>query len=335
MIMRNIPCACSKLITNQNVEQANNSRGMYNRFDFNFEDNYIPYFEDGLEKGEHLYNSGRYIDAIKYIKKALQHINDDALKMLLARSLMKIGGVSEVEQIFSSMRTTDPIVAFDQGLIMLEGGVYNEAKKLFEYSLQLDNRKHTLYMLGLTHFRLNEFGDAIRIFEQFEKEDDNYVESLYYKGLALYRFDNFEDACTCLRRVVSYGDTLKPEACCYLGIICKELGEIEGAIQWLNKAKNYIDTTHPFFWDISDNLSSSEEILRSREKIDDQATIYDKIYEVARSLQIEQPSVRWSSRTWGVVSETLQTLGHVHAAEFGFAKQQEKLAKESTACSVM
>jgi tetratricopeptide (TPR) repeat protein len=265
-------CACSKLITNQNVEQANNSRGMYNRFDFNFEDNYIPYLEDGLEKGEHLYNSGRYIDAIKYIKKALQHINDDALKMLLARSLMKIGGVSEVEQIFSSMRTTDPIVAFDQGLIMLEGGVYNEAKKLFEHSLQLDNRKHTLYMLGLTHFRLNEFGDAIRIFEQFEKEDDDYVESLYYKGLALYRFDNFEDACTCLRRVVSYGDTLKPEACCYLGIICKELGEIEAAIQWFNKAKNCSDTTHPFFWDISNNLSSSEEILRSREKIDDQAT---------------------------------------------------------------
>ena len=95
-------------------------------------------------------------------------------------------------------------------------------------------------MAGFCYYKIEDYENALKLFDEYLKLANNSVEVDYYKGLCYYRIQDFKSAAKHLK-IASKKDTKNPNILFYLGLSYHHLNKNREAKKILNKLY-YIDS---------------------------------------------------------------------------------------------
>ena len=173
--------------------------------------------DEWISKGNELFISQKYKEAIKYYDKAIAISPNHAWTWR------------------------------NKGLAHYNLEKHDEAIKCFDKAIEIDpNYADALINKGNALFDLEKHDEAIKCFDKAIEIDPNYLDGWTTKGLALYSLGKHDEAIKCFDKAIEidpdyawgwYGK----------GIALQKLKQYEGAIECSTKAIE-LNPTHPYSW---------------------------------------------------------------------------------------
>ena len=134
-----------------------------------------------FEYANFLYSVTKYKEADEYYEKALQ-INDDVIaKTLRAMNKIELNELDKAKELIDSAIKQEPnheYIQFMAGRIYFALKEYEEAKRYIIHSIEQNPDIESQNLLALTYFGLEEYQNAVNIFENLLKKNENNISLL-------------------------------------------------------------------------------------------------------------------------------------------------------------
>ena len=165
------------------------------------------------DKGNALYNSGKYEEALQICEKVLdldpKYLNAWYNKGIV---LSKLGRSEEALQAYNQVLDLDPndVNAWNnKGVALYNLGKSEEALQAYDKALDFDPKYvNALNNKGFALYNLGKSEEALKTYDKALDLDPKYANTWYNKGIVFSKLGRYEEAIKCYTRVKE----LKPEA---------------------------------------------------------------------------------------------------------------------------
>ncbi len=134
-----------------------------------------------FEYANFLYSITKYKEADEYYEKALQINNDVIAKTLRAMNKIELNELDKAKELIDSAIKEEPnheYIQFMAGRIYFALKEYEEAKRYIIHSIEQNPDIESQNLLALTYFGLEEYQNAVNIFENLLKKNENNISLL-------------------------------------------------------------------------------------------------------------------------------------------------------------
>ena len=190
-------------------------------------------------KGDILYSSGRYREAEKQYRKALERQPDyfDAW-LSLSKVLKEMGRDDEAliaMERATEIRADDQYLWLEKGLMLYEKGLYEEALLCFTRATEINpGAKEAWNDRGLALKKLGRFEEAIESFNRAIQMDGRFWDALLNKALLLHETGSLSEAVRIYDRMIEIRED--PRIICQKGFALEEMGRTDEAAEMFQKA---------------------------------------------------------------------------------------------------
>lgn len=158
-----------------------------------------------INRGKGLYDSGKFAESIEYFVKSREAIPSDiGLVLNHANAELAAGNIENARNILDqalSMKKDSAAAHYLMGLVHKKNENFTEALKSFQTSEQIEPNSsdfaklnNLTYQLGMTHFALENWEDAIEKLYDLSSYDESHPAVWYNIGQALIRAERTDEA---------------------------------------------------------------------------------------------------------------------------------------------
>ena len=139
-------------------------------------------FDIVFEYANYLYSVTKYKEADEYYKKALSIRDDVIAKTLWAMNKIELNELDKAKELIDSALKQEPhheYIQFMAGRIYFSLKEYETAKRFLIHSIEQNPDIESQNLLALTYFGLEEYQNAVNIFENLLKKNAENISLLY------------------------------------------------------------------------------------------------------------------------------------------------------------
>lgn len=196
--------------------------------------------EEYDERAHALYNEGRYDEALELLREGLA-LYPSAVELHVGVGYARLARdeIAWARRAFEEALTLDAEhedALAGMGEVLLKLGRVDEAMRAFDTTVALgyDDDTDLMLQIGRALFREGYIEGALAYFERAVANTPDHAEAVACVGYAQHRLGRDADAITTLRRALALDDSFG-EARVYLGNLLYDAGDMEGALQELER----------------------------------------------------------------------------------------------------
>lgn len=196
--------------------------------------------EEYDERAHALYNEGRYDEALELLREGLA-LYPSAVELHVGVGYARLARdeIAWARRAFEEALTLDAEhedALAGMGEVLLKLGRVDEAMRAFDTTVALgyDDDTDLMLQIGRALFREGYIEGALAYFERAVANTSDHAEAVACVGYAQHRLGRDADAITTLRRALALDDSFG-EARVYLGNLLYDAGDMEGALQELER----------------------------------------------------------------------------------------------------